>query len=76
MPRVLWAVDNKVYVARVSGNTAYFADGATGRVERVTCKKTRARAPLVAFPPEYVAARALASMRDACAEPRVKAREP
>ena len=46
--------------------TALFADGARGRVVRVACKKTRARASLVAFPFEYVEVDALASLRGAC----------
>ncbi len=66
MARVLWAADNRVYAARVRRGIASFSDGAKGRVARVACKKTRARATLVAFPFEYVEVEALASMREAC----------
>jgi hypothetical protein len=66
MARVLWAADNRVYAARVRRGIASFSDGAKGRVARVACKKTRARATLVAFPFEYVEVEALASLRDAC----------
>ncbi len=66
MARVLWAVDNRVYAARVRRGVASFSDGARGRVARVACKKTKARAALVAFPLEYVEVEALASLRDAC----------
>lgn len=65
MARVLWAGDNRVYAARIRRGFAIFADGSKGRVERVTCKKTRSRASLVAFPHEYVAVSALAALRDA-----------
>ena len=67
MARVLWAGDNKVYAARIRRGVAIFADGSRGRVERVTCKKLRARASLVAFPHEYAPVDALAALRDACA---------
>ena len=66
----MWAGDNKVYAARIRHGFAVFADGSKGRVERVTCKKMRARASLVAFPPEYAAVNALASLRDACSRER------
>ena len=66
MARVLWAADNRVYAARVRRGIASFSDGAKGRVARVACKKTRARATLVAFPFEYVEVEALATMREAC----------
>ena len=62
----MWAGDNKVYAARIRRGFAVFADGSKGRVERVTCKKMRSRASLVAFPPEYAAVNALAALRDAC----------
>ena len=73
MARVLWAGDNKVYAARIRRGVAVFADGARGRVVRVTCKKMKARASLVAFPSEYVAVEALASLRDACEDGSRKA---
>jgi hypothetical protein len=76
MPRVLWAGDNKVYAARIQRGFAIFADGSRGRVERVTCKKLRSRASLVAFPEDYAAVTALAALRDACGDARTVASTP